>query len=404
MADADAPMADANISSFMAITGSGDAAAAAFWLDAAGGNVELAVGNFLDGNSGGAPAPQSDADVAAALHAQETEHEVRAPDSVKRGRLMGDFPGGDEDSADGYTPGAMAFDDDEDDKDDERVQGGLSSIFAPPSSHTGDFQKARADGKAQKKWLLVVITNEAVFGCHEMNRDCWADETVQMVVQASFILWLRPHTDPQASTYCDRYDRDRALPLDGGYSAHPVHPHLTVVDPRTGRRVWTKDGKVSRDRLVELLSDVVERHSLEDLQPLQPISSTPPPPPNRALDFAGATTGGGAGSAFAAPPPPPPSPPAAPVNPWAAAALSPEPASGGVLVAFRGPGFQRRRRFVETDAVASLFKYVQTEFKPAGCFDLLCGFPPRQLAPLADTALKDADVHGQAVQVKLTSA
>ena len=114
MADADAPMADANISSFMAITGSGDSAAAAFWLDAAGGNVELAVGNFLDGNSGGAPAPQSDADVAAALHAQETEHEVRAPDSVKRGRLMGDFPGGDEDSADGYTPGAMAFDDDED--------------------------------------------------------------------------------------------------------------------------------------------------------------------------------------------------------------------------------------------------------------------------------------------------
>ena len=67
------------------------------------------------------------------------------------------------------------------------------------------------------------------------------------------------------------------------------------------------------------------------------------------------------------------------------------------------PGIQRKRRFVETDAVAALFKYVQAEAKPAGGFDLLCGFPPRQLAPMASTPLKDADVHGQAVQMKLTS-
>ena len=72
------------------------------------------------------------------------------------------------------------------------------------------------------------------------------------------------------------------------------------------------------------------------------------------------------------------------------------------MVAFRGPGFNRRRRFAETDAVAALFKYVQAEAKPAGGFDMLCGFPPRQLAPMASTPLKDADVHGQAVQMKRT--
>ena len=279
--------ADAAIASFMAITGSADENTARFWVDAAGGNVELAVGNFLDGNNnpGGAAPPQDDAAVAAALHAREMEHEVRAPDSVKRGRLLADFPGADDDE-DAYTPGAGAFDDDEDDEEAEKPAGGLSSIFAPPTelTHAGDFQKARADGKAQKKWLLVVITNETVFACHEMNRDCWSDDTVRAVVEASFILWLRPHTDPQASTYCDRYDRDRALPLQGGYSAHPVHPHLAVVDPRTGRRVWTKDGKVSRDRLVELLSDITERHSLEELAPVQvaPRAATPPPPAPRA--------------------------------------------------------------------------------------------------------------------------
>ena len=188
--------ADAAIASFMAITGSADENTARFWVDAAGGNVELAVGNFLDGNNaggGGAPPPQDDAAVAAALHAREMEHEVRAPDSVKRGRLLADFPGADDDEA-AYTPGAGAFDDDEDDEEAEKPAGGLSSIFAPPTelTHAGDFQKARADGKAQKKWLLVVITNEAVFACHEMNRDCWSDDTVRAVVEASFILWLRP--------------------------------------------------------------------------------------------------------------------------------------------------------------------------------------------------------------------
>ena len=55
--------ADAAIASFMAITGSADENTARFWVDAAGGNVELAVGNFLDGNNAGgggaAPPPRA---------------------------------------------------------------------------------------------------------------------------------------------------------------------------------------------------------------------------------------------------------------------------------------------------------------------------------------------------------
>ena len=89
---------------------------------------------------------------------------------------------------------------------------------------------------------------------------------------------------------------------------------------------------------------------------------------------------------------------------WANAVLSPEPA-GGVMVVFFAGRFSRRRRFVETDSVAALFKYIQAEVKPAGGFELLARPPAaRQLAPLAETPLKDADVDGQAVEIKLTSA
>ncbi|KAH8045185.1 ATPase [Aureococcus anophagefferens] len=200
-------------------------------------------------------------------------------------------------------------------------------MFSPPTRlmHPGDFQAARAQGKAELKWLLVVITNEQVFGCHQMNRDAWADETVQAVVEASFVLWLRPHTDPAAVTYAiarqgprdpqvleppgaARRRRAAPPPLRQIW-AHPKHPHLAVVDPRTGRRLWMREGVVDRDRLVELLIDVVERHDLE-AQPVAPVDSSrrslplgPAPPPAAPPPFAGgAVLGGGAGSAFAAPP------------------------------------------------------------------------------------------------------
>ena len=46
----------------------------------------------------------------------------------------------------------------------------------------------------------------------------------------------------------------------------------------------------------------------------------------------------------------------------------------------------------------------EAEAKPAGGFELFCGIPQRDLAPLVGTPLKDADVDGQAVEIKLTSA
>ncbi len=86
------------------------------------------------------------------------------------------------------------------------------------------------------------------------------------------------------------------------------------------------------------------------------------------------------------------------------AILSPEPETGGVMVAFRcAGGFSRRRRFVETDDVAALFKYCQAEaklFLPGGLKNLLCE-GERQLGPLVGTPLKDADVDGR--EVILTS-
>ncbi|KAJ1461959.1 thioredoxin-like protein [Pelagophyceae sp. CCMP2097] len=251
--------------------------------------------------------------------------DVRAPDQVKHQRLVGGFGDDADAAAAAYAaasqPAALAgaFADFSDEAADAspasdaptpRPDGSgpprpdtLATLYAAPRRlmFAGDFQAARQAGKQERKWLLVVITNDAVFKCHEMNRDVWTDETVQAVVEAQFILWFRQHVDTEAGTYTDRYDKDRVVPCldsDGVETCHPAHPHLAVIDPRTGRRVWMREGALSAERVVELLGDVCDRYSLDDepqalrvpspavrpqaardLPPPAPLAPVAPPPP-----------------------------------------------------------------------------------------------------------------------------
>ncbi|KAK7230416.1 hypothetical protein SO694_00189036 [Aureococcus anophagefferens] len=336
---------DDNLTNFMAITGA-DANAAQFYVEAAGGNVELAVANFFDGGGGGG----------------------------------GGFGGG------GFGGG-----------------GGSG----------------------------------AVFGCHQMNRDVWADETVQAVVEASFVLWLRPHTDPAAVTYADRYDKDRAIPsvLEPPGAAAPAAtrrrrrrrarsgptPSTRTSPSSTRARAGASGCARASSTATGSSSSSAASSSARDLEaqpvaPVDPSRRSPPlapaPPPAPPPPFAGgAVLGGGAGSAFAAPPPAararalrgaPGAPPAAPAGPapWADAVLSPEPAAGGVMVQFRLPNGAKKRRFEPSDTVAALFKFAAEASQTTGLFDLRCGFPPRQLWPQKDLTLEEAKVHGEAIQMK----
>ena len=94
-------------------------------------------------------------------------------------------------------------------------------------------------------------------------------------------------------------------------------------------------------------------------------------------------------------------------KPWADAVLSPEPGTGGIMLKFKddvedeSPLFTRR--FVETDTVGALFKYVEAEFQygPDNGFGLVCGSLGSIRAIAADAVpsllampLKDAGVHG----------
>jgi hypothetical protein len=111
---------------------------------------------------------------------------------------------------------------------------------------------------------------------------------VQAVVEAGFILWFRQHVDTEAVDYAERYDKDRVVPcvdLAGVRTCHPAHPHLAAIDPRTGLRVWMREGALSAERVVELLGDVCDRYSLDaEPQALRvPSPDGPPVVPSPAV-------------------------------------------------------------------------------------------------------------------------
>ena len=307
--------ADAAIASFMAITGSTTRTRRASGSTPRAAAVGLrAIFGWQQG-AAAPPATKDDAAVAAALHAREMEHEVRAPDSVKRGRLLATSRAPTTTRTRRRAPARSTTTRTTRRPKSRRAACRPSS--AARATHAGTSN--RADGKAQK-WLLVVIT----------TRPCSRATGPGLLVRrhgagssASFILWLRPHGPPGLDVLRP-LDRDRALPLQG-YSAHPC-TRTGRVDPRTGRRVWTKDGKVS-GWLVELLSDITERHSRKN----SPVRGARAAAARRLRSSAARRGGGGFG--LAAPPPPPPTPPAPPPQPPGRRGVRPGPRRR-VVVAF----------------------------------------------------------------------
>ncbi|CAB1116759.1 unnamed protein product [Ectocarpus sp. CCAP 1310/34] len=142
----------------------------------------------------------------------------------------------------------------------------LASIFSPPTDimFMGDFQAARQAAKQQKKWLLVNIQTEAEFDCHRLNRDVWKDEMIQNIIECNCIFWQQPSISEEAKLYCRRYNAT-------GF------PHIALIDPRTGMRVWNFQGFLAPPEFIEKVTDVTDKISFEDGAP----ERLPPPPPRQ---------------------------------------------------------------------------------------------------------------------------
>ena len=83
-----------------------------------------------------------------------------------------------------------------------------------------------------------------------------------------------------------------------------------------------------------------------------------------------------------------------------------EPAAGtegAVRIQFRLPDGKREiRRFLETDKVAVIYSYVQSQSSGVGLLELRCGFPPKELSAQKDKTIAEAKLAGENIQGRYT--
>jgi hypothetical protein len=227
---------DELVSQFLSFTGSADTSKAASYLEMSGGNLETAVGLYMEHQGGGDGAASGGGMAGGGTGGGGGMADIRAPDATQTMRLMDDggMGGGmgmggmmhpymqmdpmlEEQlqtsafanpsvfdareavnaaaAADSENDAKENMDDEEDDDADEKPKSNiarLADMFSPPEHlifKEGGFEGARNMAKDNKRWLLVNIQRDSEFSCHALNRDVWRDELVENLVREGFIFW-----------------------------------------------------------------------------------------------------------------------------------------------------------------------------------------------------------------------
>jgi len=312
---------DEILSQFLMFTGTEDPSRASSYLEMSGGNLETAVSLYMDhahsGVSNGFSASSSSTSALPSSSESATNFDpssVRAPDEVQTMRLMPlEEPGimgmGQMNRHDGVMSSVFPAEDGlnpfydirevvnaaaaaseeksgEDMDDDEEVvemssgsrkMSALSDMYAPPHHlihKGGGFQGARSVAKDARRWLLVNLQSDSDFACHALNRDVWRDELVENLVRMGFIFWQQMDTSADGTTYAHRYNVQ-------------AFPHLAILDPRTGRLMWRKEGwsqvnPMTAEMFAEVAADFCSHHSF-DKPPTAPRQSASSPRAKRPI-------------------------------------------------------------------------------------------------------------------------
>ena len=134
----------------------------------------------------------------------------------------------------------------------------LASLYRPPFDIMSrlSWEEARAEGKANEKWILVNIQDPAIFDCQVLNRDIWSNEGIRDTVKENFIFMQYAKDDPRGNRYIQYYFQAR--------ESQDAYPHIAIVDPRTGEqvKVWSGPPAPKAPDFLMQLHEFLDRYSL----------------------------------------------------------------------------------------------------------------------------------------------
>jgi hypothetical protein len=108
------------------------------------------------------------------------------------------------------------------------------------------------------------------FASQQLNADTWRDETLRLIVSASYLFWQQYYDREDGAKYC-RY-----------YNVH-AHPHIGLIDPVTGQLIKSWTGFKDAERLMDKLTEMADTPPTDGFAamdaeptPVAPLASAPP--------------------------------------------------------------------------------------------------------------------------------
>mmetsp|Transcript_31899 Transcript_31899/g.73295 ORF Transcript_31899/g.73295 Transcript_31899/m.73295 type:complete len:367 (+) Transcript_31899:3-1103(+) len=358
--------------------------------------------------------------------ASDDDHDMDKDASEDGGKDDGDEGGDGDDKENNKTPA-------------DNHSSGLSDLFAPPTHlihRGGGFQGARAIARDSKRWLLVNLQRDSEFSSHVLNRDVWRDELVENLIREGFVFWQTMDNSPEGQTYSERY-------------AVFQFPHVAIIDPRTGRLLWKKEGWTQENpfnagAFAEMAMDFCSRHSF-DKEPIAPAKPNGTSGRKHAMSeeeqmqvamaaslkaqddddddeeeddyvmedddddedgvqYLGTQEEMETSNAMKQEPeeeaePKPPSL----IETLLSFPVGEEPA-GGARIQLRMPDAKRLvRKFTVSDTVKTIYAFVaqnNEEAKGGRTFSLMAGYPPKSLEGEMDKTIEQCNLAGQAITVR----
>ncbi|KAL3129228.1 ubiquitin-like protein [Cryptosporidium hominis] len=122
-----------------------------------------------------------------------------------------------------------------------------TQMFSPPQiiMFCEPFEIAKEKAKSQKKLILVNIQSPNEFSSMILNRDIWNDSLIIEFIQEHFIFWQRSSNTPEGNEWLNLYNISKL-------------PHVSVVDPRTGRQLKVWDVAKSFSDSISASSEIIE--------------------------------------------------------------------------------------------------------------------------------------------------
>ncbi|KAF7458776.1 putative zinc finger in N-recognin (UBR box) family protein [Cryptosporidium felis] len=234
------PFSNEDIQGFMSISGCNDVEIAKVYLEMFPGNMNNAINEYFSnlGNEAANNTSNGNQDVI------NEEEDVRTPIPSFNDQLIPDGHHMDiSASPDLFTQNNLVSNSNSISPMDDFS----SHMFSPPENimFNQSFEAAKETAKSHGKLILVNIQSPREFSSMILNRDIWNDSLMVDFIQEHFVFWQRACNTPEGKEWLSIYNISKL-------------PHVSVVDPRTGRQLKTWDVEKSFSDSISASSEMIE--------------------------------------------------------------------------------------------------------------------------------------------------